>query len=52
MKNVSREGLDWIRKSSREAEIVMSVCMGALLLAQAELLDGVRRPRITGASSG
>lgn len=34
-------GVKWIRDSAEEAEIVMSVCFGALLLAEAKLLDGV-----------
>jgi transcriptional regulator GlxA family with amidase domain len=32
----------WIQDRSRDAEVTMSVCTGALLLAQAELLDGCR----------
>ena len=34
--------LEWIRGKSRSAEIVMSVCTGALVLAKAGLLDGLR----------
>lgn len=34
--------LEWIRVKSRHAEIVMSVCTGAFLLAKAGLLDGLR----------
>jgi transcriptional regulator GlxA family with amidase domain len=41
MKNVGAEGIAWIRKAAAEAELVMSVCMGAFLLAEAGLLDGV-----------
>lgn len=33
--------LEWIRKTSGEAEISLSVCTGALLLAKAGLLDGL-----------
>jgi transcriptional regulator GlxA family with amidase domain len=33
--------LRWIRKSAGEAEITMSVCFGALLLARAGLLDDI-----------
>jgi transcriptional regulator GlxA family with amidase domain len=33
-------GVKWIRDSAEDAEIVMSVCFGALLLAEAKLLDG------------
>ena len=37
-----REGvLDWIRKSARQADITMSVCTGAFLLAKTGLLDGL-----------
>jgi transcriptional regulator GlxA family with amidase domain len=31
----------WIKARSQEAELVLSVCMGALLLAKAGLLDGL-----------
>jgi transcriptional regulator GlxA family with amidase domain len=31
----------WIKARSQEAELVLSVCTGALLLAKAELLDGL-----------
>jgi transcriptional regulator GlxA family with amidase domain len=41
MGNVGRDGFDWIRKSSKDAKITMSVCMGAFLLAEAGLLDGI-----------
>jgi transcriptional regulator GlxA family with amidase domain len=34
--------LEWIRSKARTAEIVMSVCTGALVLAKAGLLDGLR----------
>jgi transcriptional regulator GlxA family with amidase domain len=34
--------LEWIRVKARKAEIVMSVCTGALVLAKAGLLDGLR----------
>jgi transcriptional regulator GlxA family with amidase domain len=34
--------IDWILKKSRVAEVTMSVCTGALLLAQAGILDGRR----------
>ena len=30
---------DWIKARSQEAELVLSVCTGALLLARARLLD-------------
>jgi transcriptional regulator GlxA family with amidase domain len=33
--------LEWLRARAAEAEIVMSVCTGAALLARAGLLDGV-----------
>lgn len=32
--------IDWIEKSSQKAELVLSVCTGALLLAKAGLLEG------------
>jgi transcriptional regulator GlxA family with amidase domain len=32
---------DWIRQASTKAELVLSVCTGALLLARAGLLDGL-----------
>lgn len=34
--------IEWIQERSRSAEITMSVCTGALLLAQAGILDGRR----------
>jgi len=37
-----RETLDWIRTTAARAKKVTSVCTGALLLAQAGLLDGRR----------
>lgn len=33
--------LDWVRHRARHAEIVLSVCTGAFLLAKAGLLDGL-----------
>lgn len=33
---------EWLRMKSRHAEIVMSVCTGAFVLARAGLLDGLR----------
>lgn len=33
--------IDWIKQSAARAELVLSVCTGALLLAQAGLLDGL-----------
>jgi YHS domain-containing protein/putative intracellular protease/amidase len=36
----SQAMLDWIRKSSRSADLTMSVCTGALLLAKTGLLAG------------
>jgi len=32
----------WIREASKDAELVLSVCTGALLLAKANLLDGLK----------
>jgi transcriptional regulator GlxA family with amidase domain len=34
--------LEWIRTKARTAELVLSVCTGALVLAKAGLLDGLR----------
>jgi transcriptional regulator GlxA family with amidase domain len=34
--------LDWLRRRAATAEIVMSVCTGAALLARAGLLDGLK----------
>ena len=34
--------LEWLRIRARSAEVVLSVCTGALVLAQAGLLDGLR----------
>jgi transcriptional regulator GlxA family with amidase domain len=34
--------LEWVRRQARSAEIVMSVCTGALVLGKAGLLDGLR----------
>jgi transcriptional regulator GlxA family with amidase domain len=33
--------IDWIKARSQEAELILSVCTGALLLAKARLLDGL-----------
>lgn len=33
--------IDWIRNSSQKAELILSVCTGALLLAKAGLLEGL-----------
>ena len=33
--------IDWIKGRSQEAELVLSVCTGALLLAKADLLEGL-----------
>ncbi|OHE89173.1 MAG: AraC family transcriptional regulator [Verrucomicrobia bacterium RIFCSPLOWO2_12_FULL_64_8] len=34
--------LEWIRRRAKHAEVIMSVCTGARLLAKAGLLDGLR----------
>jgi len=34
--------LEWVRTRANRAEVVLSVCTGALVLAQAGLLDGLR----------
>jgi transcriptional regulator GlxA family with amidase domain len=36
----NRELIDWVRKRGRQAHIVMSLCWGAFVLAEADLLDG------------
>lgn len=41
MTAVGKSGRDWVKKTASEAEIVMSVCFGAFLLADNGLLDGV-----------
>lgn len=41
MRNVGTDGIAWIRAASDSAEVVLSVCMGAFLLARAGLLDGI-----------
>ena len=33
--------IDWIKRTSSNAELVLSVCTGALLLAKAGLLEGL-----------
>src|SRR5205807_4217211 len=33
--------IEWIRQASEKAELILSVCTGALLLAKAGLLDGL-----------
>ena len=34
--------IDWIKTAAQKAELVLSVCTGALLLARAGLLDGLK----------
>jgi transcriptional regulator GlxA family with amidase domain len=34
--------LDWVRRHAASAELVLSVCTGALILAKAGLLDGLK----------
>jgi transcriptional regulator GlxA family with amidase domain len=38
---VGKAGRAWLKKASGEAEVTLSVCFGAFLLADAGLLDGV-----------
>jgi transcriptional regulator GlxA family with amidase domain len=38
---VGKAGRDWVKKASRKADITLSVCFGAFLLAETGLLDGV-----------
>ncbi|HEY8105552.1 MAG TPA: DJ-1/PfpI family protein [Gemmatimonadales bacterium] len=35
------ESLEWLKRASRSADLVMSVCTGAFVLARAGLLDGL-----------
>jgi transcriptional regulator GlxA family with amidase domain len=37
----SAHALDWVRSRARHAQIVLSVCTGAFILAKAGLLDGL-----------
>src|SRR6516164_4464426 len=41
---------DWIRQASEKAELVLSVCTGALLLAKTGLLDGLEATTHHGAT--
>lgn len=40
-KAIGRVGRQWLKRAAAGAEIVMSVCYGALLLAEAGLLDNI-----------
>ena len=40
---------DWIKQASTKAKLVLSVCTGALLLAKAGLLDGLKATTHLGA---
>jgi transcriptional regulator GlxA family with amidase domain len=40
--NDNPEKLAWLRKASQKAEIVLSVCTGAFLLARTGLIDGMK----------
>jgi len=42
MSNVNSSGVQWLKKASSQSRITMSVCMGAFLLAKADLLNGIR----------
>jgi transcriptional regulator GlxA family with amidase domain len=44
--------MDWIKRSSRDAELVLSVCNGALVLAKAGLLDGLEATTHHGSIAG
>lgn len=41
--------IKWIQEKSKDAEIVMSVCNGAFILAKAGLLDGLEATTVSGA---
>jgi transcriptional regulator GlxA family with amidase domain len=40
--NLSSDARKWLRTAHAKTEITMSVCMGAFVLAEADLLDGVK----------
>ena len=40
MGDAPNEMIDWIRRASKEADVTMSVCTGAFVLAKTGLLDG------------
>jgi len=48
----SKATLDWIRKTSANAKITMSVCNGAYILASAGLLDGLKATTTAGLIKG
>ena len=41
MRAVGKEGREWLKTAGKDAGIVMSVCFGAMLLADAGMLDGI-----------
>jgi putative intracellular protease/amidase len=47
-----RELVEWVRRCSTSAELVMSVCNGAFLLAEAGLLDGLEATTHHGSLDG
>lgn len=47
-----RESMAWIRKTAREADLVLSVCNGASILAEAGLLDGLEATTHQGSLAG
>ena len=48
MGNVGQAGITWLKQTAAKTPITMSVCMGAFLMADAGLLDGVEAIGLAG----